>query len=81
MPKLKWSQLSHLQLGRYQTSEIWLLYPMVDKAADFKDVDYCANEEGGSVHVRFFFVDLANYKESIERLYQNVCDGIAFAVA
>ena len=55
---------------KYQTPYIWLLYPLNDDVRDLKPISFEAiEEEGQQVNVRVFFVDLADYEESIRALY------------
>ena len=59
---------------KYQTSEIWLLYPMTPVVEDLKDLAFRSikNEEP-NVNVNVYFVDLEPqaYQDSIRNLYHN----------
>ncbi len=58
---------------KYQTSEIWLIYPKHPEVLSLQDLCFNAiREELREVHVHIFFVDLANYKESIKDLYDRI---------
>lgn len=49
---------------KYQTSEIWLLYPMNQDMKDQTTISFTANEDI-PVNVHIFFVDLANMTDSM----------------
>lgn len=51
---------------KYDTSEIWLLYPITDEMKDHtSDLQF---ESDDKVKVRLFFVDVANIENSLEKL-------------
>ena len=50
---------------KYDTSEIWLLYPVNPEMRDHQDISFDSND---SVNVRLFFVDVANIEESLSEL-------------
>ncbi len=55
---------------KYHTSDIWLLYPLNEDVKGVEDISFVAErEEDKKVNVRIFFIDLADYKNSITRLY------------
>lgn len=50
---------------KYDTSEIWLLYPVNTEMRDHQDILFDSND---GVNVRLFFVDVANIEESLSEL-------------
>lgn len=50
---------------KYNTSEIWLLYPV---NADMKDSERITFDSGDGTTVSLFFVDVANIEKSMEKL-------------
>lgn len=50
---------------KYETSEIWLLYPMNEEMREHQEILF-TSEDG--VGVRLFFVDVANIETSLKRL-------------
>lgn len=58
---------------KYHTPNIWLIYPMNDEVRELGQLSFDAvrNEEL-NVSVKVFFVDLAEYKESLQTLYESV---------
>lgn len=50
---------------KYQTDDIWLLYPIHDEIKDLKDIKY-VSKDGTKVNV--FFVDVENITDSLEEL-------------
>ena len=58
---------------KYHTPDIWLIYPMNDEVRELGQLSFDAvrNEEM-NVSVKVFFVDLAEYKESLRALYESV---------
>lgn len=50
---------------KYETSEIWLLYPLNDEMREHSDIVF--NSEDGTI-VRVFFVDVAHIEYSLETL-------------
>ena len=50
---------------KYDTSEIWLLYPVNPEMRDHQDISFDSND---GVNVRLFFVDVANIEESLSEL-------------
>ena len=58
---------------KYHTPNIWLIYPMNDDVRELGQLSFDAvrNEEM-NVSVKVFFVDLAEYKESLRALYESV---------
>lgn len=50
---------------KYQTSEIWLLYPLNDEMRDHSDIEF---ESGDGTTVRLHFVDLTRMPETLEEL-------------
>lgn len=58
---------------KYNTSEIWLLYPINDGVRDLNSLSFEAiKAEQTKVSVRIFFIDLANYEGSIRTLYNKI---------
>lgn len=50
---------------KYETSEIWLLYPLNDEMRDHYDIVF---ESGDGTTVRLYFVDLTRMPETLEEL-------------
>ena len=50
---------------KYETSEIWLLYPLNDEMRDHSDIKF---ESGDGTTVRLHFVDLTRMTETLEEL-------------
>ncbi len=50
---------------KYNTSEIWLLYPRNNEVGDRTDISF-RSEDG--VNVRVYFIDVANIEDSLENL-------------
>ncbi|MCI8638977.1 MAG: McrC family protein [Coprococcus sp.] len=50
---------------KYQTSEIWLLYPLNDEMRGHSDIKF---ESGDGTTVRLHFVDVAHIEETLEEL-------------
>ncbi|NEW62319.1 restriction endonuclease [Granulicatella sp. zg-ZJ] len=50
---------------KYETSEIWLLYPLNDEMRDYSDIEF---ESGDGTTVRLHFVDLTRMPETLEEL-------------
>lgn len=62
---------------KYHTSDIWLLYPLNEDVAELEDVSFVAEQdEEKVVNVRIFFIDLADYKNSITELYKKMEESI-----
>lgn len=50
---------------KYQTSEIWLLYPLNDEISSYNEIKF---DSGDETIVRVHFVDVANIEESLKDL-------------
>ena len=50
---------------KYNTSEIWLLYPINEEMRNHADISFDSND---GVNVRLFFVDIANIEDSMQSL-------------
>ena len=50
---------------KYDTPEIWLLYPMNPEMRDHQDISFDSDD---GVNVRLFFVDVANIEDSMQSL-------------
>lgn len=50
---------------KYETSEIWLLYPINEEMRDHTDISFSSKD---GVNVRLFFVDVANVETSLQSL-------------
>ncbi len=61
---------------KYNTSEIWLIYPVNEETKDVCDIEYKSSEYGENVVVSLFFVDVANITESLEALKAKMKCGI-----
>jgi 5-methylcytosine-specific restriction enzyme subunit McrC len=58
---------------KYHTSEIWLIYPYYENVKGIAPLCFTADEgENQKVTVRVFFVDLADYRNSIQYLYDTI---------
>lgn len=51
---------------KYQTSEIWLLYPISDAMNEQMKINF---DSGDGVIVSLFFIDVTRIEESMELLY------------
>ena len=54
---------------KYDTSEIWLLYPQNQEMKDHSDISFKSND---GVNVRLFFVDVANIESSLGDLREKL---------
>ena len=54
---------------KYETPEIWLLYPVNEEMRDHQDISF--NSDDG-VNVRVFFVDVANIETSLQSLRERL---------
>ena len=52
--------------NKYETSEIWLLYPLNDEMMGKDNISF---DSGDGTVVNVFFVDVANIEESLEKLH------------
>ena len=50
---------------KYDTPEIWLLYPVNEEMRKHRDISFCSDD---GVDIRLFFVDVANIGNSMQRL-------------
>ncbi|MFR6667274.1 MAG: hypothetical protein ACLUQX_14200, partial [Thomasclavelia spiroformis] len=50
---------------KYETSEIWLLYPLNDEMRGHSEIKF---ESGDGTTVRLHFVDVAHIEETLEEL-------------
>ena len=50
---------------KYNTSDIWLLYPRNNEVGDRTDISFRSDD---GVNVRVYFIDVANIEDSIYRL-------------
>ena len=58
---------------KYNTPDIWLIYPINDEVRDMPQLSFDAiKDEAMKTSVKVFFVDLADYKNSLQDLYQKV---------
>ena len=56
---------------KYHTPNIWLIYPMNDEVRDLEQLSFEAvNNEAINVSVKVFFVDLADYNNSLQAFYE-----------
>lgn len=66
---------------KYNTSEIWLLYPVNDDVRDISNLSFEAiKDEQTKVSVRVFFIDLDDYEGSIRTLYDKIYYNLQFSV-
>ena len=54
---------------KYQTSEIWLLYPLHDEIRHQTQIIFESNDE---VKVYIYFIDLVNIEDCLSRLKTNI---------
>lgn len=54
---------------KYNTSEIWLLYPINDEMRNHSDIRFYS---GDGTNVNVFFVDIANIEESLKTLLERM---------
>lgn len=54
---------------KYNTSEIWLLYPINEEMRNHADISFDSND---GVNVRLFFVDVANIEDSMQSLRESL---------
>ncbi len=59
---------------KYQTPYAWLIYPLNEDIKDIADtIDFLAKEnENPYVNIKVFFVNLSDYRNSIEKLYMEI---------
>lgn len=58
---------------KYHTSEIWLLYPLHPDVSEMNGISFKAvQNEAQNVNVNIFFIDLANYQNSIKELREKI---------
>ena len=57
---------------KYDTSEIWLLYPLNNEMRGHSDIAF---DSADNVHVRVFFVDVAHIEESLSELKNRLIKG------
>ncbi len=58
---------------KYHTPNIWLIYPMNEEVRELSQLSFDAvRNEDMNVSVKVFFVDLADYRESLSLLYELV---------
>ena len=53
---------------KYNTSDIWLLYPVTEEMKNSKDIVFRSSGPDGEVCVSVFFVDVVDIEKSIEEL-------------
>lgn len=58
---------------KYETSEVWLLYPVNEDMRDHKPIEFYS---GDNTYVRLFFVDVANIEDSLTVLKNRIDGGI-----
>lgn len=54
---------------KYETSEVWLLYPMIKEMRNHKPIEFYS---GDNTYVRLFFIDVANIEESLNDLKERI---------
>lgn len=60
---------------KYETSEIWLLYPINDEMRNHTDISF---DSGDGTTVNVFFVDVQNIEESLIQLKERISVGVPF---
>jgi 5-methylcytosine-specific restriction enzyme subunit McrC len=58
---------------KYETSEVWLLYPVNEDMRDHKPIEFYS---GDNTYVRLFFVDVADIENSLTELKKRIDGGI-----
>lgn len=53
---------------KYETPDIWLLYPVTEEMKDFKDIVFKSSGPDGDVTVSVFFINVVDIEKSIEVL-------------
>lgn len=56
---------------KYETPEIWLLYPVNDEMRDHKEIKF---ESGDGIVVRIHFVDIMNIEDNLNELKRKISD-------
>jgi 5-methylcytosine-specific restriction enzyme subunit McrC len=56
---------------KYQTSEIWLLYPITDEMRHHEPIIFESND---NVKVQIYFIDLAHIETSLSELKEMLID-------
>lgn len=54
---------------KYETSEIWLLYPVNEEMRDHQDISFVSDD---GVNVKLFFVDLVNIEPNLQTLREQL---------
>lgn len=54
---------------KYETSEVWLLYPINEEMRDHKPIEFYS---GDNTYVMLFFIDIANIEESLMSLKDRI---------
>lgn len=57
---------------KYQTSDIWLLYPMTEEMKNSKDIVFTSDGPDGTVNVSVFFVDVTDIETSLNNLKERI---------
>ena len=57
---------------KYNTSDIWLLYPMTEEMKNSKDIVFHSYGPDGDVTVSVFFVDVVDIEKSLARLKEKL---------
>jgi 5-methylcytosine-specific restriction enzyme subunit McrC len=54
---------------KYNTSEIWLLYPINDEMRGIEPIVFYSDDD---TYVRIYFVDVANIEDSLKKLKEKI---------
>lgn len=57
---------------KYDSSDIWLIYPYHDEVSRVGNISYNAHEADKSINVHVFMIDLENWKNSLRMLYDSM---------
>ena len=59
---------------KYQTSEIWLLYPLNNEMRNYETIKFESTGSGGRINctVSVFFVDLERIESSMQELIERI---------
>ena len=58
---------------KYETPEIWILYPVNDEMRDYKEIKF---ESGDGTVVRIHFVDVTNIEDNLDGLKRKIEEAV-----
>ena len=65
---------------KYQTPDIWLLYPMTEEMKQSKDIVFTSEGPDGVVNVSVFFVDVTDIETSLTKLKERIEGNLHVAI-